>query len=56
MKIGVGLPDLVRNVDPAVIPRWAAEAEEMGFSTLGTPTIARAAREARSCSESSIRT
>src|ERR671914_615393 len=36
MKIGIGLPNQVRNVDPAVIPAWAAQAEQAGFSTLGT--------------------
>jgi alkanesulfonate monooxygenase SsuD/methylene tetrahydromethanopterin reductase-like flavin-dependent oxidoreductase (luciferase family) len=36
MKIGIGLPNLVRDVRPSVIPRWAATAEEAGFSTVGT--------------------
>lgn len=36
MKIGIGLPNQVRNVRPSVIPEWAAAAEEAGFSTLGT--------------------
>ncbi len=36
MKIGIGLPNQVRNVDPSVIPTWAAQAEQAGFSTLGT--------------------
>jgi len=36
MKIGIGLPNQVRNVRPAVIPRWAAEVEQAGFSTLAT--------------------
>ncbi len=36
MKIGIGLPNQVRDVRPAVIPEWAAKAEEAGFSTLGT--------------------
>lgn len=36
MQIGIGLPNQVRNVDPTLIPRWAAVAEEAGFSTLGT--------------------
>jgi alkanesulfonate monooxygenase SsuD/methylene tetrahydromethanopterin reductase-like flavin-dependent oxidoreductase (luciferase family) len=36
MKIGIGVPNQVRNVDPAVIPAWAAQAEQAGFSTLGT--------------------
>jgi alkanesulfonate monooxygenase SsuD/methylene tetrahydromethanopterin reductase-like flavin-dependent oxidoreductase (luciferase family) len=36
LKIGIGLPNQVRNVDPRVLPEWAAKAEEAGFSTLGT--------------------
>jgi alkanesulfonate monooxygenase SsuD/methylene tetrahydromethanopterin reductase-like flavin-dependent oxidoreductase (luciferase family) len=36
MKIGIGLPNQVRDVRPTVIPEWAAKAEEVGFSTLGT--------------------
>lgn len=36
MKIGIGLPNQVRDVRAAVIPAWAARAEEAGFSTLGT--------------------
>jgi alkanesulfonate monooxygenase SsuD/methylene tetrahydromethanopterin reductase-like flavin-dependent oxidoreductase (luciferase family) len=36
MKIGIGLPNQVRNVRPTVIPAWAAAAEAAGFSTLGT--------------------
>jgi alkanesulfonate monooxygenase SsuD/methylene tetrahydromethanopterin reductase-like flavin-dependent oxidoreductase (luciferase family) len=36
MKIGIGLPNQVRDVRPAIIPEWAAEAERAGFSTLGT--------------------
>ncbi|MET7996751.1 hypothetical protein ABZU76_38320 [Amycolatopsis sp. NPDC005232] len=36
MKIGIGLPNQVRNLDPASIPQWAARAGEAGFSTLGT--------------------
>ncbi|WNV83984.1 LLM class flavin-dependent oxidoreductase [Umezawaea sp. Da 62-37] len=36
MKIGIGLPNQVRDVTPTVLPRWAARAEEAGFSTLGT--------------------
>lgn len=36
MKIGIGLPNQVRNLNPEVIPQWAAKAEEAGFSTLGT--------------------
>lgn len=36
MKIGIGLPNQVRDVRPHVIPEWAARAENAGFSTLGT--------------------
>jgi alkanesulfonate monooxygenase SsuD/methylene tetrahydromethanopterin reductase-like flavin-dependent oxidoreductase (luciferase family) len=36
VKIGVGLPNQVRNLNPSIIPQWAAKAEEAGFSTLGT--------------------
>lgn len=36
MKIGIGLPNQVRDMRPTVIPKWAAAAEEAGFSTLGT--------------------
>jgi alkanesulfonate monooxygenase SsuD/methylene tetrahydromethanopterin reductase-like flavin-dependent oxidoreductase (luciferase family) len=36
MKIGIGLPNQVRDVHPTVIPAWAARAEQAGFSTLGT--------------------
>lgn len=36
MKIGIGLPNQVRDVDPAIIPGWAAQAEQAGFSSLGT--------------------
>jgi alkanesulfonate monooxygenase SsuD/methylene tetrahydromethanopterin reductase-like flavin-dependent oxidoreductase (luciferase family) len=36
MKIGIGLPNQVRNVNPAVIPAWATTAEQAGFATLGT--------------------
>jgi alkanesulfonate monooxygenase SsuD/methylene tetrahydromethanopterin reductase-like flavin-dependent oxidoreductase (luciferase family) len=36
VKIGIGIPNQVRDVRPAVIPQWAARAEEAGFSTLGT--------------------
>jgi alkanesulfonate monooxygenase SsuD/methylene tetrahydromethanopterin reductase-like flavin-dependent oxidoreductase (luciferase family) len=36
MKIGVGLPNQVRNVRASVIPAWAAQAEQAGFSTLST--------------------
>jgi alkanesulfonate monooxygenase SsuD/methylene tetrahydromethanopterin reductase-like flavin-dependent oxidoreductase (luciferase family) len=36
MRFGIGLPNQVRNVNPAVIPAWAARAEKAGFQTLGT--------------------
>jgi alkanesulfonate monooxygenase SsuD/methylene tetrahydromethanopterin reductase-like flavin-dependent oxidoreductase (luciferase family) len=36
VKIGIGLPNQVRNLNPEVIPQWAVKAEEAGFSTLGT--------------------
>ncbi|MET7575553.1 LLM class flavin-dependent oxidoreductase [Streptomyces sp. NPDC005492] len=36
MKIGIGLPNQVRNVRPTVIPEWARRSEEAGFSTLGS--------------------
>ncbi|WP_250009001.1 LLM class flavin-dependent oxidoreductase [Actinoplanes sp. M2I2] len=36
MKIGIGLPNQVRDVDASLLPRWARMAEEAGFSTLGT--------------------
>jgi alkanesulfonate monooxygenase SsuD/methylene tetrahydromethanopterin reductase-like flavin-dependent oxidoreductase (luciferase family) len=36
MKIGIGLPNQVREVRPHILPEWAARAEEAGFSTLGT--------------------
>lgn len=36
MKIGVGLPNQVRNVRPVVIPEWASRAEKAEFSTLGS--------------------
>lgn len=36
MKLGIGLPNQVRNVPGTVLPRWAARAEQAGFSTLGT--------------------
>ncbi|GLY93021.1 luciferase [Actinoplanes sp. NBRC 103695] len=36
MKIGIGLPNQVREMNPAVIPGWAKRAEDAGFSTLGT--------------------
>jgi alkanesulfonate monooxygenase SsuD/methylene tetrahydromethanopterin reductase-like flavin-dependent oxidoreductase (luciferase family) len=36
MKIGIGLPNVVRGVDPTVIPAWAVQAERVGFATLAT--------------------
>jgi alkanesulfonate monooxygenase SsuD/methylene tetrahydromethanopterin reductase-like flavin-dependent oxidoreductase (luciferase family) len=36
MKIGIGLPNQIRDVNPAIIPQWAVRAEEAGFSTLAT--------------------
>lgn len=35
MKIGIGLPAAVPEVDATAIPRWAAEAERAGFAALG---------------------
>jgi alkanesulfonate monooxygenase SsuD/methylene tetrahydromethanopterin reductase-like flavin-dependent oxidoreductase (luciferase family) len=36
MKIGIGLPNQVQDVNPAILPEWAATAEQAGFSTLGS--------------------
>ncbi|GAA0450504.1 luciferase [Paractinoplanes deccanensis] len=36
MKIGIGLPNHVRDVDASIIPSYAARAERAGFATLGT--------------------
>ncbi len=36
MKIGIGLPNQVPHLDATVIPAWAAQAEALGFSSLGT--------------------
>ncbi|MBM2619021.1 LLM class flavin-dependent oxidoreductase [Actinoplanes sp. LDG1-06] len=36
MRIGVGLPNQVHEMNPAVIPGWARRAEEAGFSSVGT--------------------
>ena len=36
MRFGIGLPNQVRNVDPSVIPTFAARAEQAGFESLGT--------------------
>ncbi|MEG8181521.1 LLM class flavin-dependent oxidoreductase [Nocardia terpenica] len=36
MRIGIGLPNQVRDVRPSVIPAWAERAEKAGFVSLGT--------------------
>lgn len=36
MKVGIGIPNQIRNVRAQVIPDWARRAEEAGFSTLGS--------------------
>jgi alkanesulfonate monooxygenase SsuD/methylene tetrahydromethanopterin reductase-like flavin-dependent oxidoreductase (luciferase family) len=36
MKIGIGLPNQVRDVDASVIPEWARRAEQAGFSSVST--------------------
>jgi alkanesulfonate monooxygenase SsuD/methylene tetrahydromethanopterin reductase-like flavin-dependent oxidoreductase (luciferase family) len=36
MRIGTGLPNQVRNVRPAVLPAWARQAEDAGFTSLAT--------------------
>ncbi|GLY97317.1 LLM class flavin-dependent oxidoreductase [Actinoplanes sp. NBRC 103695] len=36
MRTGIALPNQVRDVRPDVIPVWARQAEEAGFSSLGT--------------------
>jgi alkanesulfonate monooxygenase SsuD/methylene tetrahydromethanopterin reductase-like flavin-dependent oxidoreductase (luciferase family) len=36
MRIGIGIPNQVRNVNPAIIPEWSVRAEQAGFSKLGT--------------------
>ncbi len=36
MKIGIGLPNAVRGVERAAIVDWAREADQAGFSSLGT--------------------
>lgn len=36
MRIGIGIPNQVRDVNAQVIPAWARRAEEAGFATLGT--------------------
>src|SRR5690242_16908801 len=36
MRIGIGIPNQVRNVNPTIVAPWATRAERAGFSTLGT--------------------
>lgn len=36
VRIGIGLPNQVRDVSPAVIPAWAQAAEDAGFASLAT--------------------
>ncbi|MGH2867128.1 MAG: LLM class flavin-dependent oxidoreductase, partial [Solirubrobacteraceae bacterium] len=36
MDVGIGLPNVVREVDRAGIVDWAQRAEQAGFSSLGT--------------------
>lgn len=36
MKIGIGIPNQVRNMRPDVVPGWARLAEEAGFASLTT--------------------
>lgn len=36
MRIGIGIPNQVRDVRASVIPSWAARAEQAGFATLST--------------------
>lgn len=36
MDIGIGLPNAVPGLDGRLLPDWAADAEQRGFSTLGT--------------------
>jgi len=36
MKIGIGIPNQVRNMRPDVVPAWARLAEEAGFASLTT--------------------
>ncbi|MTD58404.1 LLM class flavin-dependent oxidoreductase [Amycolatopsis pithecellobii] len=36
MRIGVGLPNQIRDVNAADLPQWAVLAEELGFASLGT--------------------
>ena len=36
MKVGIGIPNQVRNMRPDVVPAWARLAEESGFASLTT--------------------
>lgn len=36
MRIGIGLPTQIRDVDASLIPRWSKSAETAGFSTVAT--------------------
>ena len=36
MKVGIGIPNQVRNMRPNVVPAWARLAEESGFASLTT--------------------
>jgi alkanesulfonate monooxygenase SsuD/methylene tetrahydromethanopterin reductase-like flavin-dependent oxidoreductase (luciferase family) len=36
MRIATGLPNQVRNMRPAVLPAWARQAEDAGFTSLAT--------------------
>lgn len=36
MKIGLGLPNQVRGINPSIVPTWASQAEAAGFSSLGS--------------------
>ncbi|GGJ58715.1 LLM class flavin-dependent oxidoreductase [Streptomyces brasiliensis] len=36
MKIGIGLPNQIRDVRPDVIPAWARASEEAGFSSIAS--------------------
>jgi alkanesulfonate monooxygenase SsuD/methylene tetrahydromethanopterin reductase-like flavin-dependent oxidoreductase (luciferase family) len=35
MEIGIGLPSTIPGTEPSVVLRWAAEAEERGFASVG---------------------
>jgi alkanesulfonate monooxygenase SsuD/methylene tetrahydromethanopterin reductase-like flavin-dependent oxidoreductase (luciferase family) len=36
MKIGIGIPNQIRDVDPAIVPEWASRAEKAGFCSLAS--------------------